>query len=147
MHGQSFVLSLSSLPLYPSLTSGGMASNHTAEKVCGHHLHSLIAAVHNATGQIKGPRGGYESGEPKDGLAGNDMSSTEWASIKHTKEFASRVRVRDTSVGYSALDVYIVVFLPLISYGCYLLYCETCRSELIDVYPQLVLTAVHEMTS
>ena len=24
--------------------------------------YSLIAAVHNATGQIKGPRGGYESG-------------------------------------------------------------------------------------
>ena len=95
----------------------------------------------------KGRTAGTKTGQPKDGLAGNDMSSTEWASIKHTKEFASRVRVRDTSVGYSALDVYIVVFLPLISYGCYLLYCETCRSELIDVYPQLVLTAVHEMTS
>ena len=33
----------------------------------------------------------------EDDKAGN-MSKLKWANIKHTKEFASKVRVRDTSV-------------------------------------------------
>ena len=37
VHGQSFVLSLP-LSLSAPPASGGMASNHTAERVCGHHL-------------------------------------------------------------------------------------------------------------
>ena len=82
----------------------------------------------------------------EDDKAGN-MSKLKWANIKHTKEFASKVRVRDTSVGYSALDVYIVIFLPLFSYGMYLIYCETCRIDILETYPHLILTAVHEMTS
>ena len=58
----------------------------------------------------------------------------EWAKVSHAKEFAEHARMIDTTVGYKLLEVSRVIFLPMLFYGGYLLYCETCRTDLYQWY-------------
>jgi 3-ketoacyl-CoA synthase len=74
------------------------------------------------------------------------IRQTEWAKQSHTLEFAEKAKVGDTTVGYKLLEFAQLIFVPLLAYGGYLLYCETCRTDLYE-YPDIVLASLNDFMS
>ena len=80
--------------------------------------YSLIAAVHNATGQIKGPRGGYERGSPRMAERpryvehGGEHQAHEGVCVESSREILPLARPR--RIHRRLLTAYILWLLPFV---------------------------------